>query len=207
MQSSNDAQMAAILKEVIRVKHGRPGHCFQGRYGAKLVAGDRYILGLTRYIHLNPVKVKGMEPTSSDDKRDVLRGRLYSSYRRYAGLADPEPRVDYRWRAGCRPVGRARQRSPVGRPQGARGGVVLPLERRLATRGGAPRGVRERVGGREGPEAGASGAGARAGIRRGRAGTPPASERNAKSKKERATIMQAQNLDSRSDPEIAEKAK
>jgi REP element-mobilizing transposase RayT len=82
-----------------RFKHGRPGHCFQGRYGAKLVAGDRYILGLTRYIHLNPVKVKGMEPTSSDDKRDVLRGRLYSSYCGYADLAEPEPRMDYRWLA------------------------------------------------------------------------------------------------------------
>ena len=82
-----------------RFKHGRPGHCFQGRYGAKLVAGDRYILGLTRYIHLNPVKVKGMEPSSPDDKRDVLRGRLYSSYRGYAGLAEPELRVDYRWLA------------------------------------------------------------------------------------------------------------
>jgi hypothetical protein len=55
--------------------------------------------------------------------------------------------------------------------------------RRLATRGGAPLGVWERVGGREGPEAGASGAGARVWIRRGRAETPPASERNAKSKK------------------------
>ena len=82
-----------------RFKHGRPGHCFQGRYGAKLVAGDRYILGLTRYIHLNPVKVKGLESSPSDSKREVLREWLYSSYRGYAGLAEPERRVDYRWLA------------------------------------------------------------------------------------------------------------
>ena len=87
-----------------RFKHGRPGHCFQGRYGAKLVAGDSYILGLTRYIHLNPVKVKGLESSSLDSKRDVLRGPLRSSYRGYAGLAEPESRVDYRWLTimGCR---------------------------------------------------------------------------------------------------------
>ena len=38
-----------------RYKHNQPGHCFQGRYGAKLVKGDDYILRLTRYVHLNPV--------------------------------------------------------------------------------------------------------------------------------------------------------
>lgn len=39
-----------------RYKKSRPGHCFQGRYGAKLVEGDDYLFRLTRYIHLNPVK-------------------------------------------------------------------------------------------------------------------------------------------------------
>ena len=42
-----------------RYKHNRPGHCWQGRYGAQLVKGDDYIAKLARYIHLNPVKVKG----------------------------------------------------------------------------------------------------------------------------------------------------
>jgi len=37
-----------------RLQHRRPGHCFQGRYGAKLVRGEDYLLRLTRYIHLNP---------------------------------------------------------------------------------------------------------------------------------------------------------
>jgi len=87
-----------------RFKHNRPGHCFQGRYGARLVAGDRYILALTRYIHLNPVKVKGLASSPMSRKRDVLRGRLYSSYRGYVELTEPEPRVDYRWLSvlGCR---------------------------------------------------------------------------------------------------------
>ena len=34
------------------------GHLTQGRYGARLVAGDDYLLKLSRYVHLNPVKVR-----------------------------------------------------------------------------------------------------------------------------------------------------
>ena len=44
-----------------RYKKRRPGHCFQGRYGAKLVDGDDYLLRLTRYIHLNPVRTQAMK--------------------------------------------------------------------------------------------------------------------------------------------------
>lgn len=80
-----------------RFKHSRPGHCFQGRYGAKLVAGDSYIIGLTRYIHLNPVKMEGLKSAPLAHKRKVLREQVFSSYRGYAGLEAPEPRVDYRW--------------------------------------------------------------------------------------------------------------
>ena len=36
---------------------GRVGHLFQGRYRAILVDRDSYLLELTRYIHLNPVRV------------------------------------------------------------------------------------------------------------------------------------------------------
>lgn len=34
-----------------RYKHQRPGHCLQGRYGAKLVGGDEYVANLTSVIH------------------------------------------------------------------------------------------------------------------------------------------------------------
>ena len=80
-----------------RYKHRRPGHCFQGRYGAKLVAGDAYVLGLTRYIHLNPVKGKSLKAVCAERKRAMLKDFLYSSYRGYAGLGKPETRIDYRW--------------------------------------------------------------------------------------------------------------
>lgn len=37
-------------------QQGRVGHLFQGRYKAVLVDADSYLLELTRYIHLNPLR-------------------------------------------------------------------------------------------------------------------------------------------------------
>lgn len=37
-------------------RHGRVGHLFQGRFKDIIVEKDAYLLGLSRYIHLNPVK-------------------------------------------------------------------------------------------------------------------------------------------------------
>ena len=82
-----------------RYKHSRPGHCFQGRYGATLVEGDDYIIRLTRYIHLNPVKVERLKTKSRQEKLEHLNGYEGSSYRGYAGLISPEARIDYRWLA------------------------------------------------------------------------------------------------------------
>jgi putative transposase len=53
---------------------GRNGHLFQGRYKAILVDVDRYLLELSRYLHLNPVRA-GLV------KRPEEYG--YSSYRSY----------------------------------------------------------------------------------------------------------------------------
>ena len=40
----------------INWRQGRSGHLFQGRYKAVLVDADTYLLELTRYIHLNPLR-------------------------------------------------------------------------------------------------------------------------------------------------------
>lgn len=54
------------------------GHLFQGRYKAILVDADRYLLELTRYIHLNPVRA-GLCETADDFE--------WSSLNAYTGLA------------------------------------------------------------------------------------------------------------------------
>lgn len=79
-----------------RYKRHRPGHCFQGRYGARLVGGDGYALRLTRYIHLNPVWTKAAQSQSVAHRVRVLSQFAWSSYRGYAGLAAGEERLDYR---------------------------------------------------------------------------------------------------------------
>jgi len=82
-----------------RYKHDRPGHCLQGRYKAKLVAGDLYLVRLTRYIHLNPVKVRRMRAWAAAQKIEYLNRYHWSSYRGYIDEAHSDGFVDYRWLA------------------------------------------------------------------------------------------------------------
>jgi putative transposase len=56
------------------VKRKRSGHLFQGRYKAILVDKDTYLLELSRYIHLNPVRVSMVQKPEEYP---------YSSYRSY----------------------------------------------------------------------------------------------------------------------------
>lgn len=77
------------------VKHRRVGHVFSGRYKAKVAAGDEYLLKLTRYIHLNPVKVAGVKGRPLAERVRRLREYAWSSYPAYAGLKRREKWVDY----------------------------------------------------------------------------------------------------------------
>lgn len=63
-------------------KHARVGHLFQGRFKGILVEKDAYLLELSRYIVLNPVRANMV--VSEEDWP-------WSSYRATAGLA-PSPR-------------------------------------------------------------------------------------------------------------------
>jgi REP element-mobilizing transposase RayT len=81
-----------------RYKHYRPGHCFQGRYKAPLVAGDDYLLRLTRYIHLNPVKTEEAQRWSAERQWAYLRQYRWSSLPGYLGRDSADMPVDYRWR-------------------------------------------------------------------------------------------------------------
>lgn len=82
-----------------RYKHAQPGHVLQGRYGAKVVGGDDYILALTRYIHLNPIKVDRMTKYPLAERLAYLRSYPWSSYRGYVSAASEQERTDYRWRS------------------------------------------------------------------------------------------------------------
>lgn len=77
------------------IRHDRIGHVFSGRYKAKVVSGDEYLLALTRYIHLNPVNVGSAKKLSLAEKTGYLRRYRWSSYMGYAGIGKREKMVDY----------------------------------------------------------------------------------------------------------------
>lgn len=63
-------------------RHRRVGHLFQGRFKAILVDSDAYLLELSRYVVLNPVRA-GMVASPADWS--------WSSYRASVGLMSPAP--------------------------------------------------------------------------------------------------------------------
>lgn len=78
-----------------RYKHGRPGHVFQGRYTAKLASEEGYLLGLTRYIHLNPIKTKAAEGLTKQERVERLESYPWSSYPGYVSKREMLPWVNY----------------------------------------------------------------------------------------------------------------
>jgi REP element-mobilizing transposase RayT len=68
-------------------RHQRWGHLMQGRYGARLVEADRYLLQLSRYLHLNPVRTRAAERLPLKEQLRLLRRYVWSSYRSYIGEA------------------------------------------------------------------------------------------------------------------------
>ncbi|MBN1847989.1 MAG: transposase [Deltaproteobacteria bacterium] len=60
----------------INKKRDRSGHLFQGRYKAVLIDRDNYLLELSRYIHLNPVRTHIVEKPEEF---------IHSSYASYIG--------------------------------------------------------------------------------------------------------------------------
>lgn len=72
----------------------RAGHLTQGRYHAKMVEGDAYLLKLSRYVHLNPVCGKPWQGIAASDRIKALRAYRWSTYRGYVGLEKSWPGID-----------------------------------------------------------------------------------------------------------------
>jgi hypothetical protein len=85
-------------------RHQRSGHLLQGRFQAILVDSERWGLELSRYVHLNPIRVKHYQLDKTARQRNrrragpaapmgalpsrlaQLRSYTWSSYRAYIGL-------------------------------------------------------------------------------------------------------------------------
>ena len=77
------------------LRHKRHGHLVDGRYKAKLVEGDEYLLRLSRYVHLNPVRVGGIEKKPLEEQRGYLRRYRWSTYPSYIGTRKACDFVEY----------------------------------------------------------------------------------------------------------------
>ena len=67
--------------KAINKSQNRVGHLFQGRYKSKLIPNNDYLLNLSRYIHLNPVK-SGLVKKPED--------WLFSSYQDFINKRESE---------------------------------------------------------------------------------------------------------------------
>ena len=61
------------------LRHKRAGHLYQGRYKALLVEADEYLLELSRYIHLNPVRIKKYRELPIGEQWEMLKRYRWSS--------------------------------------------------------------------------------------------------------------------------------
>ncbi len=81
-------QLNGVYTQNFNRCHGRVGHVFQGRYKAILVQKDSYLLELSRYVVLNPVRA-GMVRSAKDWP--------WSSYRSTAGLVEAPVWLQVDW--------------------------------------------------------------------------------------------------------------
>ncbi len=76
-------------------RHKRVGHLYQGRYKSILVDKDAYLAVLSRYIHLNPVRIQPMEKAPLKEKVKRLINYPWSSLPGYLNKRKQQPFIDY----------------------------------------------------------------------------------------------------------------
>lgn len=64
-------------------RHGRIGHLYQGRFKAIVVDKDSYLLELSRYVHLNPIRIKAKGQRSEAERIGEVSRYRWSSLSGY----------------------------------------------------------------------------------------------------------------------------
>jgi REP-associated tyrosine transposase len=76
-------------------RHKRIGHLYQGRYKAIVVEKDSYLLELSRYVHLNPVRVGPYRNSSQNEQLRILDKYPWSSLAGYGSTKEKQSWVSY----------------------------------------------------------------------------------------------------------------
>ena len=110
-------------------RYRRVGHLYQGRYKAFLIEADNYLLEVSRYIHLNPVRKKLFAGKSIEEKWEALLKHRYSSLWGYFSLRKRNAFVDYEDILGY--MGRDNRKGRSNYRQFVRWGIVEKIDNPL----------------------------------------------------------------------------
>ena len=72
-------------------RHKKTGHLYQGRYKSFVIDADSYLQEVSQYIHLNPVRMRGLSNLPIDEKKKYLRDYPWSSYPDYSAKKNRYP--------------------------------------------------------------------------------------------------------------------
>lgn len=78
-----------------RYKHRKPGHQFEGRFKAKLIQEESYMLAVTRYIHVNPIKTTACRELTWQERIQRIEAHSWSSYPGYIAKKNAEDFICY----------------------------------------------------------------------------------------------------------------
>jgi hypothetical protein len=107
-------------------RHRRVGHLYQGRYKAILIDQDSYLLELSRYVHLNPVRVRPYQGKGVGEQIRYLQGYRWSSLAGYLRSGRKQPWIHYGMVLGQ--VGGSRKKYADYIAEGIRTGYGTPWE-------------------------------------------------------------------------------
>lgn len=90
---TNEANLGRFMQSfltsftvTVNRRNRKSGHLFQGRYKAHLVENRKYLSVLSRYIHLNPIRIRKYKTATVEEKRNILLNYTWSSYSACIGL-------------------------------------------------------------------------------------------------------------------------
>ncbi len=105
-------------------RHKRVGHLYQGRYKAILIDQDSYLLELSRYVHLNPVRI-------GPHRGNPIQIRALEKYRwsSYPGYLDGKKKQSWvRYDSVLGQIGESRAKYRQFVVEGIRSGYTTPWE-------------------------------------------------------------------------------
>jgi REP-associated tyrosine transposase len=76
-------------------QHRRVGHLYQGRYKSILAEKEAYLSVLSRYIHLNPIRLKNLDKAPATERLEKLFNYPWSSLPGYFDKRKRESMIDY----------------------------------------------------------------------------------------------------------------